>query len=253
MMDISMVFTLICLALTAIVVFLTSRAMIRKLLDAADRRPIRPSAPSAKPIFAPVRTSTRPTTSRGGAAHSLPGTKRHAMEGHIRQVGPELRRRYGAKRHYQPDQVRTVLRDRPANVYTSDYDCYSYATYCTQSDFDDYHRSIGETCDYGAMQQEICQSFDFSGTSDGGFDALNVFELSDALGTIPTSDGSGSEPGNFVNSSNEANNDYPASNSGDSSNYSSSDYSSSSSDSSNYSSSDYSSSSSSDYSSSDSY
>jgi hypothetical protein len=191
MTEISTVLVLIGLVLAALVVFFGSQALIRKLLLASARRSVRPPAPTfpsrPSPLFSrpPAGGQSRATA----AAHSLPGTKRHAMQQHIQQVGPDLRRRYGSKRYYQPDQVRTVMASSGHQSY--DYDCYGYATYCSREDFDQYHQSIGESCDYGAMRQEICQAFDLPETGDAGFDALDVFEVGDRW-AVDGAPGSGS-------------------------------------------------------------
>jgi hypothetical protein len=148
-MDIlSTLLVLIGLGLASVVVFLTSRKILRQLFGSAVQPAIR--------RLDGVSDQGMPRTVQPGS-----GTKRQALYRHLHEVGPELRRRYGAQRYYQPDQVRAVMTSNRPNHSFYDNDCYGYATYCTREDFDEYHRSIGESCDYGAMRQEICQSFDF--------------------------------------------------------------------------------------------
>jgi hypothetical protein len=185
-MDIlSTLLVLIGLGLASVVVFLTSRKILRQLFGAAAQ----PTASRFDWVSDPADANRQ---ARARAAQ--PGTKRQALYRHLHQVGPELRRRHGAQRHYRPDQVRSVMTSSRSNRYpydsTYDNDCYGYATYCTQEDFDEYHRSIGESCDYGGMRQEICQSFDFlPGGAD--FDAFDVFDVGDRLATLEVAGGSG--------------------------------------------------------------
>jgi hypothetical protein len=183
-MDIlSTLLVLIGLGFGSVVVFFVSRKILRHLF--------KPAAAPASTRFAWVddpadaNRQARPRT-----VQPTGGTKRQEMYQHMREVGPELRRRHGAQRYYRPQQVREVMTDRRSNRY--DNDCYSYATYCTQEDFNDYHRSIGESCDYGAMRQEICQSFDFL---PGGaeFDAFDIFDASVRLDNFEVAGGSGVE------------------------------------------------------------
>lgn len=63
-----------------------------------------------------------------------------------------LQSTYGEQTTYTPLQVKKVLTEWG---YSTSYDCYGLAMYCNEIDFDEYHRSIGESCDYAAMRSEI--------------------------------------------------------------------------------------------------
>jgi hypothetical protein len=108
--------------------------------------------------------------------------KDRAIYQHLKHLGPELRKRYGTKPAYTPAQVRETLnfiRDRDG------YDCYGFAIYCDDIDFNEYHRTIGESCDYHAMRAEIARSFDAVFHGDTTFTASEAIEyggnLNDAI------------------------------------------------------------------------
>jgi hypothetical protein len=191
-MDIlSTLLVLIGLGLVSVIVFLTSRKILGQLFKPAAQTAISRFDWVSDPADANQQARSRA---------AQPGTKRQALYRHLHQVGPELKRRHGAQRHYQPEQVRAVMTSSRSNRYPYNNDCYGYATYCTREDFDDYHRSIGESCDYGGMRQEICQSFDFL---PGGpeFDAFDVFDVGDRLANLEVAGGSGVELGDVNQSS----------------------------------------------------
>lgn len=73
----------------------------------------------------------------------------------VKRVGDDLVRQYGKKRFYTVQEVKDSNRrcDIPL-----DFGCWSHATFNTHSDFDAYHQSIGELCDYVAMKSEMLSS-----------------------------------------------------------------------------------------------
>jgi uncharacterized membrane protein YgcG len=83
--------------------------------------------------------------------------KDRAIYHHLKNLGPELRKRYGTKPAYTHEQVRETLN---YIRYRDGKDCYALAIYCDYLDFNEYHRTIGETCDYHSMRDEIVRSFD---------------------------------------------------------------------------------------------
>jgi hypothetical protein len=99
--------------------------------------------------------------------------KDRAIYQHLTNLGPELRKRYGTKPAYTPTQVRETLN---FIRYRDGYDCYSFAIYCDYNDFNEYHRTIGESCDYHAMRNEITQSFDAVFHGDTTFTANEAIE-----------------------------------------------------------------------------
>jgi uncharacterized membrane protein YgcG len=115
-----------------------------------------------------------------------------AVQKYVKHVGPELRKRYGKQSRYTPAQVKQTV---TASGYSSQDDCYAFALYCAEDDFVDYHRSIGESCDYNSMRSEISDSFGFIFPSGSTFDAAEVIDNSDRFSSISietTTDNSGS-------------------------------------------------------------
>jgi hypothetical protein len=78
--------------------------------------------------------------------------KRRTIWTQAKRLGSLLRARYGPQQAYTPDQVKRMMREWG---YSTPYDCYGLAMYCSQADFVDYHRSRGESCNYDAMRSEI--------------------------------------------------------------------------------------------------
>jgi uncharacterized membrane protein YgcG len=166
------------------------------------------------------RASYHPAIKRS-FARAATGTKsdrqRVSVQKYVKHVGPELRNRYGNQPKYTPAQVKQTVR---ASGYSSQDDCYAFALYCSEDDFVEYHRSIGESCDYNSMRSEISDSFGFSFPSGTTFDAAEVIDNSDRFGNIevPT-DNSGSSwfsLGDFGggNSTDTGSSDYSSSDSG---------------------------------------
>ena len=91
-------------------------------------------------------------------ACSLSPTDKRAQ---AKAVGDDLVRHYGKKPYYTTQEIKAA--NRRSNIGI-DYLCWSYAMFSSHSDFDDYHRSIGEPCDYASMKSEMLQSV--SGASD---------------------------------------------------------------------------------------
>jgi hypothetical protein len=60
--------------------------------------------------------------------------------------------------NYTPQQVRQSIQ---AGSYSTAYDCYALAMYCNQEDFTTFHQSIGESCNYEKMRNEINNSLTF--------------------------------------------------------------------------------------------
>ncbi len=136
--------------------------------------------------------------------------KQKAIKDYVRRVGRVLRVRYGKRPSYSPREVKQMLSEWG---YSTGYDCYCLALYCDRTDFNSYHQSIGQSCDYHAMRQEVCAHLPFSGS--GGFDAVDVIELGDRLNTRGHS-GDPSDGNYSENTSDFITNDYSDS-SGDSS------------------------------------
>lgn len=86
-------------------------------------------------------------------------------------VGNDLLKNYGRKQHY------TVLEVHNANRrqgIAPDFACWSHTTFNSHQDFDSYHQSLGENCDYVAMKSEMLSSVSNVADSSSWFD----FQLS---------------------------------------------------------------------------
>jgi hypothetical protein len=70
----------------------------------------------------------------------------------VQWLSRKLLIRYGLREYYTPAQVQRTIRE---SGYSTIYDCYGLAMYCDASDFIDFHRSIGESCNYLEMRHEI--------------------------------------------------------------------------------------------------
>jgi uncharacterized membrane protein YgcG len=135
------------------------------------------------------RSNSRRSARRQRAAPVAKDRQRVAVGKYVKHVGPELRNRYGNQQKYTPTQVKQAVK---ASGYSSQDDCYALAMYCSEDDFGDYHRSIGESCDYNAMRQEISDSFGFIFPSGTTFDATEVIDNSDRIGNLEATTDSGS-------------------------------------------------------------
>lgn len=106
----------------------------------------------------------------------------------VKRVGDDLVKNYGKKHFYSVQEVKEA--NRRSNI-SPDFGCWSHATFNTHSDFDDFHQSIGEQCDYVAMKGEMLSSVsDATDTSMFDFDLswlefpdidLSIFEFFDAF------------------------------------------------------------------------
>ena len=73
----------------------------------------------------------------------------------VQLVGSDLVKHYGKKPYYSVQEVKDANRRQNINY---DVGCWSHATFNTHSDFDSYHQSIGESCDYVAMKSDMLSS-----------------------------------------------------------------------------------------------
>lgn len=80
-----------------------------------------------------------------GTCHIAPNDRRDQ----VKRVGEDLVRNYGKKPYYTVQEVKDANRRSDISL---DYSCWSFAFFNTRSDFDAYHQSIGEQCDYTAMK-----------------------------------------------------------------------------------------------------
>jgi hypothetical protein len=80
--------------------------------------------------------------------------KQVAIRTYSKQLGKKLQERYGVRATYPPDRIKATIRE---SGWSGDRDCYGIAMYADRTDFIEYHRSIGEVCDYDAMRSEISE------------------------------------------------------------------------------------------------
>ena len=73
----------------------------------------------------------------------------------VRLVGNDLLKNNGKKRYYTVQEVKDANRRQGIR---NDVACWSHAAFNSHTDFDTYHRSIGETCDYVSMKNEMLSS-----------------------------------------------------------------------------------------------
>lgn len=88
----------------------------------------------------------------------------------IHRVGDDLLKTYGKKRYYSVQEVKAANKRQGIEV---DFCCWSHAFFNSHEDFDSYHQTLGEICDYTSMKQEIIESVSTT-TNCSGFD----FDLS---------------------------------------------------------------------------
>lgn len=72
-----------------------------------------------------------------------------------RTVGADLLKHYGRKRYYSVEEVKSANRRQDIGP---DFSCWSHAAFNSHSDFDTYHQSIGESCDYVSMKSDMLTS-----------------------------------------------------------------------------------------------
>jgi hypothetical protein len=78
--------------------------------------------------------------------------KQQAIRTYSKRLGRLLRARYGFQDKYAPDLIKAAIKEWGLDPKHA---CYAIAMYCDYPDFVEYHRSIGESCDYDAMWGEI--------------------------------------------------------------------------------------------------
>lgn len=73
----------------------------------------------------------------------------------VRLVGNDLIKNHGKKRFYTVDEVKRANQRQQIGI---DFACWSHASFNSHHDFDRYHDSIGESCDYVSMKSEMLSS-----------------------------------------------------------------------------------------------
>lgn len=81
-------------------------------------------------------------------------------------VGKILVKKYGKHKYYSPDRVKQASKETKWDV---DWHCWAMCLYTSPEDFDRYHESIGEVCDYALMKGQMAYAIT-DGASDSWFD-----------------------------------------------------------------------------------
>jgi len=108
---------------------------------------------------------------------------------YIEEIGQELVKANGKKEYYTPEEVKKA--HKKGNYYT-DFSCWGMSTFCSHSDFDNYHQSTGEVCDYREMKAEMISGVSMNSISDlltlPDFDIdmswLELGDMGDAFGNV---------------------------------------------------------------------
>jgi len=101
--------------------------------------------------------------------------KARAISAYTRKLPRMLSKHYGYAQFYTPQQVRKTV--ETAGLY-GEFSCYAVAMFSSRESFDQFHRDLGENCDYDAMRAYIADTH-FHG--DAGFSVPDVFAVSSGL------------------------------------------------------------------------
>ncbi len=99
--------------------------------------------------------------------------KRRAIQSYRKKLGPYLVKGYGKSKNYTPAQVTAGAQNLGLDIMLL---CYAMAMYTSRDDFNSYHHSTGQSCDYDTMRGEIADSSSgwFSGLFGAdGFDSCH--------------------------------------------------------------------------------
>jgi hypothetical protein len=105
--------------------------------------------------------------------------KRRAIQLYRKKLGPYLAANYGKQKHYSPAQVKKGVEHVGLDPMCT---CYGMAMFTSRDDFNAYHQTTGEHCDYNTMLDEassvgsgflgaIFGSDSFDSCTHGGHDA----------------------------------------------------------------------------------
>lgn len=90
------------------------------------------------------------------------------------EVGQQLVKEYGKKKFYSVSEVQNVAK----TLKSVDWVCWGMCLYVSPSEFQEYHESIGEVCNYSQMKSEMVTAL--TGSSSTWFDTdLSWLELPD--------------------------------------------------------------------------
>jgi hypothetical protein len=93
----------------------------------------------------------------------------------LKLVGNDLIKNYGKKKYYSVMEVKNANKRQGVSL---DVGCWSHAFFNSHGDFDDFHRKMGEECDYVALKSEMLTSLSLPVESSSLFDIdLSWLEL----------------------------------------------------------------------------
>jgi uncharacterized membrane protein YgcG len=136
-----------------------------------------------------------------------PTSRQRSIRVYAAKLGPELQAKYGKQKTYSPQQVKTTMRERG---YSTGNDCYGMAMYCDRVEFDDYHRSINEVCDYTMMRGEVSQCL-FGSEVEFNTDTVFDTDFSADLNDLSDNSFSGGDGSDYSSSDSSSGSDYSSS------------------------------------------
>lgn len=84
---------------------------------------------------------------------------------YIADIGKILVKENGKKKYYKPEEVKEA--HQKSKWYDGlDFACWGMSTYSSHDDFNRYHESTGEVCDYTEMKTEMLSGLSVSPSSD---------------------------------------------------------------------------------------
>jgi hypothetical protein len=87
--------------------------------------------------------------------------KRRVTRDYARKLPRLLAKDYGFSQSYSPRQVRSTIERYRLN---GDYSCYAISMFSDRPAFEQYHRELGEHCNYDEMRAEVAAAH-FNGNS----------------------------------------------------------------------------------------
>jgi hypothetical protein len=93
--------------------------------------------------------------------------KKRAIKKFATQLPKELESEYGKKHKYTPEEIEAVFK-RYHYHKERKYWCYGFAMHSGRPEFDAYHLSRGESCDFNTMRNEVLDIVLATGVLGGG-------------------------------------------------------------------------------------
>src|SRR5688572_29919112 len=103
-----------------------------------------------------MQSASSLTPSKNSFCHPSPADKRK----YVRDIGKILVTTHGRRKFYRPRQVKEA--HRKSTWADHDFSCWGMSVYTSHQDFDDYHRTTGEACDYTQMKSHMLEGISTS-------------------------------------------------------------------------------------------